>query len=163
MTRDEIMRTMGIMIIAGSETSATLLSGTVYYLLKNPEWLKKVQEELDSTFREESEMSFTSLSQLKILNAVIMETFRMYPPAPTILPRHTTNGGAKVCGIFVPPKCTVGVAQYAAYRSSRNFKNSETFVPQRFLDDPEYTEDKRSVLQPFSVGPRNCIGQVGDV
>lgn len=153
------MGTMGIMIIAGSETSATLLSGAVYYLLKNREWLAKVQEELRTTFNKESEMTFASLSQLKIINAVIMETFRMYPPAPTTLPRLTTEEGAMVCGTFIPPKCSVGIAQYPAYRSSRNFNNPDTYAPQRFLDDPEYKDDKRSIIQPFSVGPRNCIGQ----
>lgn len=160
MTRMEIMATTGVMIIAGSETSATLLSGVIYYLLKSPEWLKRVQNELQSTFRDESEMTFTSLPQLKIMNAIIMETFRMYPPAPTTLPRMTTKDGAIVCGTYIPPNCGVGVAQYAAYRSSRNFKHADKFLPQRFLNDDEFQDDKRSVVQPFSVGPRNCIGQV---
>jgi cytochrome P450 len=65
-----------------------------------------------------------------------------------------------VADTFIPQNITVGVTQYAAYRSSRNFKNAETFAPQRFLDEDEYSHDNRSVLQPFSVGPRNCIGQV---
>jgi len=42
MTREEIMTTSGIMIIAGSETSATLLSGAFFYLLKNPDWYQKL-------------------------------------------------------------------------------------------------------------------------
>ena len=154
------MNTSGIIIIAGSETSATLLSGAVYYLLKNPEWMKKLQQEVRTTFREESEMSFASLSQLKILHAVIQETFRMYPPVPTTLPRLTSKEGAMVCGTFIPPNCSVGVAQYPAYRSSRNFKDPNTYAPERFLGDPKYEDDNRSIVQPFSVGPRNCIGQV---
>jgi cytochrome P450 len=32
-------------------------------------------------------------------------------------------------------------------------------VPERWLGDPEYAHDVRGVLQPFSVGPRNCIGR----
>jgi cytochrome P450 len=158
MTRDEIMKTMGIMIIAGSETSATLLSGAVFYLLKNPKWLLKLQEELRDTFGHESEMTFASLGQLRVMQAVIMETFRLYPSAPTMLPRRTGVQGAMVAGTFIPPNTTVGVPQYAAYRSSRNFKDASTFAPQRFLDDDEYKHDKRSILQPFSVGPRKFHG-----
>ena len=32
------------------------------------------------------------------------------------------------------------------------------FVPERWLDDPEYKDDNREAHQPFSVGTRNCIG-----
>ncbi|OAG04855.1 cytochrome P450 monooxygenase-like protein [Paraphaeosphaeria sporulosa] len=159
MTRDEIMRTSGVLIVAGSETSATLLSGAIYYLLSNPTWLEKVREELDGAFKKEEEMTFASLGQLKVLNAVLTETFRMYPPVPVILPRATVDKGAIVCGTFIPKGCTLGVTSYAASRSSHNFKHPDIFAPQRHLGDPEFKHDKRSVIQPFSVGPRNCIGQ----
>ncbi|KAH9882423.1 hypothetical protein J1614_000659 [Plenodomus biglobosus] len=45
------------------------------------------------------------------------------------------------------------------YRSSLHFKNPDTFAPERFLGAQAYTNDKREVINPFSVGPRNCIGQ----
>lgn len=159
MTPAEIKQTSGTLIIAGSETSATLLSGAVYYLAKNPEWLAKVHQELHNTFTNESQISFASLSQLKIINAVIQETFRMYPPVPTSLPRVVPEKGATICGTYFPPDTRIGIAQYPAYRSSRNFKNPDAYKPERFLADEEYEDDKRSVIQPFSVGPRNCIGQ----
>jgi len=105
-------------------------------------------------------MTFAALSQLKILNAIIQETFRMYPPVPTTLPRLTTQDGAIVCGTFIAPKVSIGVAQYPAYRSSMNFKDPNHYAPERFLGDSQYEDDKRSIIQPFSVGPRNCIGKV---
>jgi len=154
------MKTSGIMIIAGSETSATLLSGAFFYLLKNPEWYRKLQEELLNNYTDESQMTFAALSQLKILNAIIQETFRMYPPVPTTLPRLTTQDGAIVCGTFIAPKVSIGIAQYPAYRSSLNFKNPDRYAPERFLEDQRYKDDQRSIIQPFSVGPRNCIGKV---
>lgn len=160
MSREEIIGTMGVLIIAGSETSATLLSGAIYYLLKNVEWLKALRDELDAAFGQESEISFKSVNQLKILDAVIMETFRLYPPTPGIFPRSPQENDATICGAYLPAGTAVGVTQFAANRSSRNFKDPERFAPQRFLDNDEYKYDKRSVLQPFSVGPRNCIGQV---
>ncbi|KAF1847911.1 benzoate 4-monooxygenase cytochrome P450 [Cucurbitaria berberidis CBS 394.84] len=158
-TVDEIKQTSGTLIIAGSETSATLLSGAIYYLLKNPEWMSKLHHELRNSFKDESQISFASLSQLKILNAIIQETFRMYPPVPTFLPRFVPKPGATICGTFIPPGTHLGITQYPAYRSSRNFKDPNTYAPQRFLGDGDYADDKRSVIQPFSVGPRNCIGQ----
>jgi cytochrome P450 len=159
MTRDETIITMSVLIIAGSETSATLLSGAVFYLLKNPSWLHRLQSELAENFHSEEEMSFASLSQLKVMQAILMETSRIYPPTPTMLPRRTYGQGVVVADTYIPQDVTVGIPQFAAYRSSRNFKNADTFAPQRFLDDEEYKDDKRSIIQPFSVGPRNCIGQ----
>ncbi|OCL05893.1 cytochrome P450 monooxygenase-like protein [Glonium stellatum] len=159
MTRPEIMKTSGTIIVAGSETSATLLSGAVFYLLQNPTWMQKLQLEIRTGFRDESEMTFAVLSQLKCLNAIIQETFRLYPPVPTTLPRRTTKEGAIVNGIFIPAGVSVGVAQYPAYHSSRNFTDPEQFAPERFLGHPKYQDDHRGVIQPFSIGPRNCIGQ----
>lgn len=54
---------------------------------------------------------------------------------------------------------SVGVAQWASYQSERNFCDADKFVPERWLGDPKYAHDVRDVLQPFSVGPRNCIGK----
>jgi cytochrome P450 len=80
-----MIMTISFMIIAGIETSATLLSGAIFYLLKNPKWLHKLQQELRDTFRDESEMTFVSLSQLRVMHAILIQTFRMYPPTPIIL------------------------------------------------------------------------------
>jgi cytochrome P450 len=160
MTRDEIIKTSGLLIIAGSETSATLLSGAFFYLLKNPDWYSRLQKEIVDIFDDESGMTFASLSQLKALNAVIQEAFRMYPPVPTTLPRLTTQAGAMVCGKYIPPNTSIGIAQWPAYRSSSNFRYPDLYAPERFLGDIEYKDDVRSIIQPFSVGQRNCMGQV---
>jgi cytochrome P450 len=160
MTEGEITKTSALIIIAGSETSATLLRGAFFYLLKNPDWYRKLQREIVDTFHDESGMTFASLSQLKVLNAVIQEAFRMHPPVPTTFPRLTTQAGAAVCGRFIPPNTSIGIAQWPAYRSSKNFRDPDLYAPERFLRDPKYKEDARSIIPPFSVGQRNCIGQV---
>lgn len=54
---------------------------------------------------------------------------------------------------------TVSVWQLAANYSARNFTKPEEFRPERFLGDPEFSNDSLDVVQPFSVGPRNCIGR----
>lgn len=158
-SNDEIKQTSGLVILAGSETSATLLSGAVYHLIKNPAWLKKLQDEIGTAFTEENQITFTSSSKLKVMNAVIQETFRLYPPAPGSLPRVSPKGGSMVAGTFVPPDTQIGVPQYPASRSSHNFTDPGKYAPERFLGDERYAHDKRAVIQPFSVGPRNCIGQ----
>lgn len=51
------------------------------------------------------------------------------------------------------------MSHLAAYHSERNFTDAAKFIPERHLDDPRYVNDRRSVMQPFSFGPRNCIGR----
>jgi cytochrome P450 len=159
MTPEELRLTSALLIVAGSETSATCLSGAIYYLLKHPIWMTRLQAELRNAFRDEQEICFQSVSRLKVLHAILQETLRMYPPLPVDVPRITPSEGATVCGTYIPPHTRVGIPMYPAYRSSLNFKDPNSFAPERWLGDEKYTDDRRSVLQPFSMGTRNCIGQ----
>jgi cytochrome P450 len=47
----------------------------------------------------------------------------------------------------------------ATYRSPLNFRDPDSFIPERFLGDERFVNDNRSALNPFSLGPRNCIGK----
>jgi cytochrome P450 len=42
---------------------------------------------------------------------------------------------------------------------SRNFRDPYAFVPERWMNDPQYATDNLSSVQAFSAGPRNCLGQ----
>lgn len=65
----------------------------------------------------------------------------------------------------VPPanvlltQTVVTINQYCANRSARNFRDPDTFIPDRWLNDPAYDGDQKNVAQPFSVGPRDCPGK----
>ncbi|KAK1690189.1 cytochrome P450 [Colletotrichum godetiae] len=148
-----------IIIIAGSETTATLLSGVTYLLLKNPEKMKKLVNEVRTTFDKESDVTLTSVNKLTYMLACLDEALRVYPPVPTGLPRTVPAGGATICGDFLPDKTTVAVHQWAMYHNETNFKNPFLFHPERFLGDPEYVSDRREAFQPFHIGPRNCLGR----
>ncbi|KAI4222796.1 MAG: hypothetical protein LQ349_007562 [Xanthoria aureola] len=56
---------------------------------------------------------------------------------------------------------SVGVHQWSAYRSSANFANPDTFDPERWMAHPpsKYRNDNKAAFQPFSLGPRGCIGK----
>jgi cytochrome P450 len=53
------------------------------------------------------------------------------------------------------------IPHYAAYHSPSHFKNPDSFVPERWLPEgqAEYGSDHKDVVQPFSYGPRNCLGK----
>lgn len=55
---------------------------------------------------------------------------------------------------------SVGVHPWSAGRSERNFKDCSKYIPERWLRDERYIADDGASIQPFSIGPRNCLGQV---
>lgn len=89
------------LIIAGSETTATLFCGLTYYLCRTPEVYEKLKDEVRGRFKTADEITSHSAT-FPYLTAVIHETLRIYPPVPIALPRITPKGGAMVAGVFVP-------------------------------------------------------------
>ncbi|KAK5167475.1 uncharacterized protein LTR77_007174 [Saxophila tyrrhenica] len=148
-----------VFMIAGTETTATALSGTTYHLLRNPAYLSRLKEELRSQFFSTEELTFESLARLPYLHAVLQEGMRMYPPVPAILPRIVPKGGLAICGEWVPAGTVVGVHQLATYRMEEHFSKPDEFHPQRWLKDLEFAKDQLNALEPFSVGPRDCLGK----
>jgi len=104
LTGTEINVNAQLLVLAGSETTASLLSGATYYLLKNKVALDKVCDEVRSTFQNEDNITFTSVGRLPYLNAVIEEGLRLYPPVPSAFPRRTLPEGNVIDGHFVPGK-----------------------------------------------------------
>lgn len=94
------------------------------------------------------------------LVAVLHESLRYFPPVPTGFLRKVPKGGEMVSGYFIPEGTSVGVSSYPTAHSARNFRDPDMFVPERWMGDPRYADDKRSAMQPFSFGPRNCLGKV---
>jgi cytochrome P450 len=80
MSLDELEDTCVQITLAGSETTATLLSALVYYLLKNPAILEKLVKEIRTTFPTEGSINMVSSSSLKYELAVIEEGLRIFPP-----------------------------------------------------------------------------------
>ncbi|KAI1476985.1 putative cytochrome P450, partial [Daldinia eschscholtzii] len=155
----QIAANSSTLIIAGSETTATLLSGAVYLLTTNPDKLERLTQEVRSSFKNDDEITLTSVGKLSYMLAVLNESLRRYPPVPTGLPRQSPKGGANVLGKYIPEGTLVAVWQYAINHDPNHWTDPYAFAPERFLGDPKYKNDKLDAMQPFSVGPRNCIGR----
>lgn len=154
----EIYATSASVVIAGSETSATSLSGAVYLLLKNPDKLAKLADEIRGRFPSEADINPRSTAELKYLRAVLDEVQRVYPAVPKHGERLVPEGGCVVDGKFIPPGIIVGITPYAAYHSESNFRDAGHFVPERWLGDEKYADDDRDMFWPFGFGPYNCMG-----
>ncbi|KAK1579940.1 cytochrome P450 [Colletotrichum navitas] len=163
-TRAEMYSNAATFMIGGTETTTAATSALTYLLLTHPAKMAKLRAELDAGINDpQADMTFTNLRKLPYLNACIEEAMRLYPPAPTPMPRMVPRGGRIVCGRYVPAGTRVDIPLYAIAHHPDNFADPEEFVPERWLDDNDrpakYDGDRRDCLKVFSAGPRDCIGK----
>jgi cytochrome P450 len=107
LSREQMDSNATTFMAAGTETTATLLSGLTYLLLTHTGTMEKLVEEIRGTFKEEREITMENIAKLPYLKASINEAFRLYPPVPTGTPHLTPRDGSTICGNFIPP----GVSQ----------------------------------------------------
>ncbi|KAI1393308.1 cytochrome P450 [Hypoxylon trugodes] len=167
LTDPELIANSDLLVVAGSETTATLLSGATYWLLRTPYALKRVTEEVRTAFQSEDEITFKDASsKLPYMIACLDEALRLFPPVPLRLARAVPRGPpVQIAGLTVPEKTVVGVHHLAAYHSELNFHRAREFIPERWLHESTsnpaspFYGDRRDVHRPFSFGPRDCIGR----
>ncbi|TVY83635.1 Cytochrome P450 monooxygenase aclL [Lachnellula suecica] len=165
LTIPELQATASVIIVAGSETTVSVLSGTTNYLIKNPDALSVLRTELREKFSERDHISLSALAGLPYLNAVIQEGLRLCNPTPVGLPRVVPVGGATISGTFVPEGTFVNVHPLTLSLSPTYFHDPNSFRPERWMlsssedkSSPFY-DDNHSAVQTFGVGPRSCIGK----
>lgn len=95
MSKEEIMATFEVLMVAGSETAATLMSGVTYQLLKNPDVLQNLVAEIRSTFAHSREITMVSVNNIKYQLAVLDEALRIMPPITGALVRLVPSGEGK--------------------------------------------------------------------
>ncbi|KAI9667990.1 MAG: hypothetical protein M1821_000810 [Bathelium mastoideum] len=165
MSSDEVIANGTLFVAAGTETVTTLLSSLTYLLAKHERVVRRLTAEVRQCFSNEHQMSFQNLAQLEYLSACIQEALRLFPPIPEGLPRIVPPGGEMISGYWIPGgelrlQTFVQISPFAAARSHSNFMDPDSFVPERWLrTDPRFQTDKLEASQPFSIGPRNCVGQ----
>lgn len=101
LTPDQFIASADTVLLRGSETTSTLLSGCTYLLLKNPAALKKLVNEIRAAFKSEEDITLSSVNSLDYMLACLDEAFRLYPPVAGSLPRRTVVNDV-IAGKLVP-------------------------------------------------------------
>ncbi|KAI1156957.1 cytochrome P450 [Nemania diffusa] len=148
-----------LIVVAGSDTTATTLTTIFRYLAQYPQHVALLRDEIDNLPRDElGDYVHTDLAVLKHLNGVINESLRLFPPVPTILPRLTPAEGLDVGGTFIPGNTTVFCPQFIVGRSPECYASPDEFIPERWYSRRELIHDA-SCFAPFSIGQYGCVGQ----
>ncbi|KAH7406635.1 cytochrome P450 [Phaeosphaeria sp. MPI-PUGE-AT-0046c] len=152
------------MINAGADPYSGVLAGAFFYLLHNPETLRKVTEEVRSKFSSLSQIvNGADLNSCSYLYACIEETLRRTAPVPSHLPRVVLPGGMTIDNEHFPAGTVVGVPMYAIHNNPAYFPAPFTFDPGRWLESPTNPPEAialaRKAFNPFSIGTRMCSGR----
>ncbi|KAL3649922.1 hypothetical protein CASFOL_006325 [Castilleja foliolosa] len=143
---------------AGATTSTVVLDWAMAEMLRNPEILKKAQDEVRRTFDGKGCINESQFDKLKYMRMVIKETLRMHPPAPLLVPR-VSRERCEINGYTIPAKTWVLVNAWAIGRDPKYWEDAERFKPERFLEKQE-TDFKGNSFEyiPFGAGRRICPG-----
>ncbi|XP_034544191.1 cytochrome P450 3A27-like isoform X2 [Notolabrus celidotus] len=155
LTDHEINSQVTLIVFAGYETSALTLVFLAYNLARNPEAMKRLQEEIDATFPDKGPVQYEDLMQMEYLDSVVNECLRLYPPAARL--ERVAKETVIVNGITIPKDMLVMVPIYALHQDPELWPEPEEFRPDRFSKENKRNIKPYSYL-PFGAGPRNCIG-----
>jgi cytochrome P450 len=159
-TDDELHVDSGLFLTAGTDTTAHVLTTSMFLLCRNPKSMQELKKEVRSMFQRYEDITPEGVSSMPFMTAVLSEALRLQTPTAVGFGRRVGQGGEYISQHYIPEGTGVQVSQYSNNRSSRNFAEPDTFAPERWLGADRFASDKRDSFQPFSVGPRNCIGRV---
>lgn len=155
LTDHELASQATIFLFGGYETSSSTLSFLAYNLARNPEVMKRLQKEIDSTFPNKDPVQYEALIQMEYLDSVVNESLRLYPPAARL--ERVAKETVKINGITIPKDMMVMIPVYALHRDAELWPEPEEFNPDRFSKKNKQNINPYAYL-PFGVGPRNCLG-----
>ena len=155
-------------LLVGSDSTSVAIRAIIYYVLRTPGVMLKLQNELDSA-KVSYPVSWHTSQTLRYLDAVIREALRLHPPGAILSERVVPLAGLDLPdGRRILPGTIVGMSGWNIRYNSNAFGSSTNeYDPERWLQRPD--EDKKSYLErlqmmkrtdlTFGHGPRSCIGK----
>ncbi|KAK1437514.1 hypothetical protein QVD17_03306 [Tagetes erecta] len=145
-------------MIAGTETTTTLIEWAMANIMQNHKVMKRVQEELEEVVGLNNIVEESHLPKLQYLDATIKETFRLYPIAPILLPRVPSKD-CVVGGYMIPKGTIVFLNVILIHRNPKYWDNPMEFNPERFLGTKNWDYNGNDLrFFPFGTGRRLCAG-----
>ncbi len=148
---EELLGQTTVLFVAAHETTANVLTWTLFLLGQHPKILGDLMDELRGVLRGQAPVT-SQLEQLPLLDRVIKESMRILPPVPYCT--RTSTAPFELGPYQLSAKTTVACSHYITHRLPEIYSEPDKFLPDRWLairpSSYEYL--------PFGAGPRICIG-----
>ncbi|OIW22882.1 putative cytochrome P450 pisatin demethylase [Coniochaeta ligniaria NRRL 30616] len=162
-TRDIVVH-LSTNVFAGSDTTAIALRAAIYFLIKNPDKMRKTVDEIDAADKEgklSHPISYKeSITHLPYTGAVLKEAMRLHPSVGLLMERHVPPQGAEICGKYIPGGTIVGINPWVLQHDPNVYDDPESFIPERWLtSDAEKLVQMEASFIAFGAGSRTCVGK----
>ncbi|CAN6174466.1 unnamed protein product [Urochloa humidicola] len=157
LSRDNVKAITQDMVLGGSDTATVTIEWAISELIKNPKSLIKATEELDRVVGRERLVTERDLPTLPYIDAILKETLRLHPVAPTLAP-HLAREDARVDGYDIPTGTIVFINVWSIGRNPTLWDAPEEFRPERFIGSKIDVKGQDFELLPFGSGRRMCPG-----
>ncbi|XP_073956995.1 cytochrome P450 9e2-like [Choristoneura fumiferana] len=144
-----------LFLIAGYETSSTLLSFAIHILATKPEIQEKLRTHVQE-LTDGKEMSYELLSQLTYLEGFLLEVLRLYPPVARVDRVCTKTYILPGTSVQIDIGDVVAIPIYGIQKDPDIYPQPEEFIPERFIGEKKNRPSH--LFLAFGAGPRNCIG-----
>ena len=145
------------LMFAGHHTTSTTSSWALLELLRHPEWLARVREELDALYADEREVSYQALREIPLLESCFKETLRIHPPL-ILLMRKVVAQPFVYKDWSIPVGTNAGVSIAVSNRDPALFRDPARFDPTRYLGDDGAADKHLFGWIPFGAGRHRCVG-----
>ncbi|XP_038895708.1 cytochrome P450 71A1-like [Benincasa hispida] len=159
-TRDNLKGIIQDMFAGGSDTTATTLEWTMAELIRSPNTMKKVQEEIRTIVgKNKAKIETNDIRKMEYMKCVIKESLRLHPPVPLLVPRETLDM-VDIEGYHVESGTSVFVNVWAIQRDPEIWESPNEFIPERFMNEKKSVDFKGLDFEliPFGSGRRKCPG-----
>ncbi|GMJ14014.1 cytochrome P450, family 71, subfamily A, polypeptide 26 [Hibiscus trionum] len=157
LTQDNIKAILMDMFIGGTDTTSTTTEWLMAELLKHPNIMKKVQEEVRMVVGNKPKIEADDINKMHYLKCVIKETLRLHPAVALLVPRQTSTT-VKLFDYDIPSGITVFINAWAIQRDPRWWDKPEEFIPERFENNGVDFKGHDFQFIPFGCGRRRCPG-----
>ncbi|XP_073061531.1 cytochrome P450 76T24-like [Primulina eburnea] len=145
------------LFVAGTDTTSSTVEWAMSELLRHPDKMLKVKNELREVIGKNEQVTESDISRLPYLRAVVKETFRLHPAGPLSVP-HKSIEDTEINGYTIPKNTQIIINVWAIGRDSSTWSDPELFTPERFLESETDFKGLHFELLPFGAGRRTCPG-----